>query len=155
MRRISSVGSTVPGPRRATAFGRETVTALAGDPSEAIESAIAILEGFGDVEAAVELIYLAIESEGIARSGAVNPLHLQSAALRLARGDVAAGRTYLDRALGVDEHAPIHDPQVVGVPSPTEVFMPSWPLTLLVGSVVGGTVIGLAHRMRRAMSVGR
>lgn len=105
------------------------------DPEETVAAVIDLLERSRDTDRAIDEIYSAIASEALTRSGRVNSLHLQSAALRLGRGEVDTALTYLNLALGFDTHAPMHDPQAFGVPLNGAPFMPAWPLTLAAGAL--------------------
>lgn len=78
-------------------------------PERLVEDAIDRLDS-GDREAALAFIRGALRLEAETRSGVVNSLHLQSAALALVRCDGELASVYLEMALELDSHARFHDP---------------------------------------------
>ena len=128
------------------------MTELGDDPEASIATAIDALRQSGDTDLALNHIYSAIAGEGRSRSGQVNSLHLQSAALRLGRGEIDVAISYLTLALGLDDHDPSRDHQAFGVPASGAPFMPVWPATIAAGALVVTIGAALIGRLRRVGS---
>lgn len=123
----------------------------ADDPVGAVEEALVIVQDDGDLERALDLVYSAIAYEARTRSGVVNSLHLQSAAIRIGRGNLLEAEAYLTKALRFDTHAPYHDPLAFGLPAQSLDQVPgiggSWWLAALVSVLSSVAVWRLARRV--------
>lgn len=145
---IGFVAAVGPGLHRATTGWSEPMPEPGDDVERTVATAIDELRRSADSDRALDHIYSVIASEAVTRSGRVDTLRLQSAALRIRRGDVDTAPAYLDLALGFDGHASTHDLRAPVVPVSGAPFMPTWPLTMAAGVLAVGIGFVLGGRGR-------